>query len=196
MNPRETDRGAVAAACVPIALAIVSACGSARSENLKDPIPEVPRQQQRTVDRSEFRWQWPFTVGTGTLGCVEGAIVFRSAGTNYALNAAARSRGLTSNESIRQIGASGPPSNPLRRLTQDNRERIFAESLACERTPGETVTTDGCKRRLQEIRRVSAEELTQIEAEGHERSWAPLQPRPLALDAVLEAGSKLCSKNP
>lgn len=196
MNLRETGRSVVAPACISIALAIVSACVSARSENLTEPIPEVPRQQQRTVDRSEFRWQWPFTVGTGTLGCVDGAIVFRSAGTNYALNAAARSRGFTSNESIRQIGGSGPPSNPLRRLTQDARERIFVESLACERTPGANLTTAGCKRQLQEIKHVSAEELTQIEAEGHERAWAPLQSRPLALDAVLDAGSKLCPKNP
>ena len=125
-------RRALAMAWVSIPLA-AAACGP--GANLADPIPEIPRAQQRTIDRSELRWQWPFTVGTGTLGCVDGAIVFRSTGTSYALNDLARSRGFASNESIRQIGASGPPSNPLSRLTQADRERIFAESIACERSP-------------------------------------------------------------
>ena len=85
-EPSRTGEASLAAAYISIALATSALAYLARSENLTDPIPEVPRQQQRTVDRSEFRWQWPFTVGTGTLGCVDGAIVFRSAGTNYALN--------------------------------------------------------------------------------------------------------------
>lgn len=184
-------RRALAMAWVSVPLA-AAACGP--GANLADPIPEIPRAQQRTIDRSELRWQWPFTVGTGTLGCVDGAIVFRSTGTSYALNDLARSRGFASNESIRQIGASGPPSNPLSRLTQADRERIFAESIACERSPAQLVGTEGCKRRLLDVWHVGAEELTQIETEGRERLWPPLQRKPLPLDAVLSAGSKLCAR--
>jgi hypothetical protein len=170
--------------------AISNACGGRTMQAISEPIPDVPTNQQRTVDRSEFRWRWPFTLGTGTLGCSNGAVMFRAEGTTYALNDAARARGYTAPDSIRQPAGSGPPTNPLKGVTQDERMRIFADSARCEQN---TADASRCKQRLRESRRLSEADLAQVEAEGRERHWPPLSPEPLAMDPIIEAGLKLCS---
>jgi uncharacterized protein DUF2511 len=178
-----------------VLLAFLGACGQNQPESIADPIPDTPENQQRTVGRSEFRWQWPFTVGTGTLGCTSGAVVFRTAGVSYALNDAARSRGFASIEPIRQIGSSGPPRDPLARLPQDQRMQIFAQSAACARKFADnSVETNRCKQRLRESRSLSEADLTQIEAEGLERLWRPLSPKPIGMDPLIDAGLKLCQR--
>jgi hypothetical protein len=72
----------------PAALTLLlffAACGESRPPQIADPIADIPGTQQRTVTRSE-RWDWPFTVGTGTLGCTSGAVVFRAGGVSYSVN--------------------------------------------------------------------------------------------------------------
>jgi hypothetical protein len=180
-------------AWVVIFLTLSSGCGESRPETISDPIPEIPRDRQRTLDRREFRWQWPFTVGTGTLGCSTGAVVFRAAGRSYAVNDAAKSQGFASIEPIRQIGSAGPPRNPLKSLPQDQRMRLFTESAACERKFGDTsAETARCKQLLRESRGISEADLAQIEAEGRERLWRPLSPKPISMDPLVDAGLKLC----
>ena len=170
-----------------VLLLLVAACGPAR--RVADPIPDIPGNQQRTVTRSELRYDWPFTVGTGTLGCASGAVVFRAAGTSYGLNDAAKARGFSSVDPIHASQGSGPPSDPLKRLNQDQRMEVFRASAAC----GRDADVAGCRHRLRLARTVSEAELNQIDAEGRERFWPPLEPKRMSLDPVIAAGLKLCS---
>lgn len=167
-----------------------SSCGHA-ADRPAEPIPEVPADQQRVVRRGEFRWQWPFTVGTGTLGCLDGAVVFRTAGRSYAVNDTARVLGLPSAAPLRQFGTTGPPSNPLKTVPQDRRMRLFADTAACgQRFTGSE--EERCKRRLRELHDLSEADLRQIEAEGHERFWPPLAATKISLEPMIEAGLALC----
>lgn len=165
---------------------LIAACAGRGSEQaVADPIAAIPHRQQRASARHEFPRVWPFTVGAGTLGCSSGAVVFRSAGVNYALNEAAEERGLPVPEPIR-LTRQVAPSNPLGGLTQDRRVEIFAALAAC----GDA----RCTQRLRETHRLSEAELKQIEAEGTERRWPPLAPERISLAPVLEAGLKLCEE--
>ena len=134
-----------------ILLLFVAACGQNGPPPIADPIPDIPGTQQRTVTRSEFRWDWPFTVGTGTLGCTSGAVVFRTGGVSYAVNDAAKSRGLPQVDPIRQTQGSGPPSNPLKGLTQDQRMQVFESSVACEKA----ADTARCRQQIRAARTLS-----------------------------------------
>lgn len=175
-------------------LVLFTACGGRGVPTIADSIPNISVNQQRTVTRNEFRWQWPFTVGIGTLGCMSNAVVFRNGGVSYALNSVATSRGFASMEPIWQTQSSGPPRDPLKRLLQHQRMEIFAQSVACEhdRAGSQTADTGRCKQRLREVSNLSEPELKQIEAEGLERFWPPLSPKKIRLDPLIDAGLKLC----
>ena len=174
--------------CLLLLLVLSGACGP--HVQAPEPIAGVPPNQQRVITRSELGWRWPFTVGTGTLGCVAGAVVFRNAGVDYAVNGPAKSRGSASLESIR-LTYSEWPTDPLSRIPQDVRETIFAETARCgAATPADAA--DRCRQRVRESRAVSEAELKQIEVEGRERTWPPLPPAYATLDPVIEAGLKLC----
>src|SRR5689334_11287135 len=92
-------------------------CACSRTQTIADPIPDIPLAQQRTVLRRDFEPGWPFDVGIGTLGCSNGAVVFRTGGVTYALNDLARTR-FASPDPIRAF-QSAAPSTPLGRITQD-----------------------------------------------------------------------------
>jgi hypothetical protein len=174
-----------------ILLASVVACGACDSR-FAEPIPEIPGNQQRTVDRTSFGWHWPLTVGTGTLGCTSGAVIFRAGGVNYAVNEAARSGGFASIDPIRALASSGPPSDPLDRLPQNRRQEIFRDAARCE----ESIDDDSvaaCKERVRQTNQLSATELKQIEMEGDERLWPPRARQPMKLDPLIDAGLKLCT---
>jgi hypothetical protein len=164
------------------------AIGCAKSQTVVDPIPDIPISQQRTVQRHDFEPGWPFQVGTGTLGCRDGAVSFRAGGVTYALNDAARSR-FPAAEPIR-VFQSAAPSNPLARLKQDERMHIFAELAACDQS-GSSLS---CKQRLRERAGLSEAELKQIDDEGIERRWPPLKRDYVPLDSVLTAGRNLCNR--
>lgn len=155
-----------------------------------DPIAEIPINQQRTLNRSEFRYKWPFTVGIGTLGCDSSAFVFRSNGVNYALNEAARARGFAPVDPIRRVQGSGPPSNPLPRLKQEQRMEIFAAAVGCDKDADPAL----CRKRLRATHTLSDADWDQIVAEGRERVWPPLSPPMMSLDPLLDAGKKLCAQ--
>lgn len=156
-----------------------------------DPIPDVPTPQQRVISRGEFPDLWPFIPGTGTLGCVSNGVAFRAEGVTYALNDAARARGYVPADPI-VVTRSAAPTNPLGRLHQDERMRIFAASEACK-SRGER---SSCRQDLTRVHHLSDDELTQIEAEGRERSWPPLRAPKMSVDAVVRAGLALCPKSP
>lgn len=174
-----------------ILLVLSTACGEGRSQRISDPIPDVPANQQRRVARVEFGWKWPLRVGVGTLGCISDAVVLRAGGVTYALNEAATSRGFASLDPIWATQSSGP-RDPLKRLTQDQRMRIFAEASACEKA--NPTDPGGCKQRILETHRLSEQELKQIEAEGRERSWPPLPPMRRSVAPLVDAGLTLCTR--
>jgi uncharacterized protein DUF2511 len=180
-------------AWVIVLLVFVGGCNS-RAQNITDPIPDIPVNQQRTATRSEFRWQWPFTVGAGTLGCASGAVVFRTGGVGYALNDAAAAKGFASATPL-QVTVSSAPQNPLARVRQDTRMQIFAQAVACNSGARESLAAaSDCRRRLRDTHGLSDDELKQIEAEGAERRWHPLLPEYKTLAPLVEAGLKLCPK--
>src|SRR4029453_4479621 len=113
------------------------------SPSIAEPGEGIPLTQQRTIDRNELGYKWPFDVGTGTIACDGGALFFRAGGTTYALSRGAGTRGYADIDAIRRVQGSGPPSDPVARLTQDERMKIFAQSSACSSdNPG---TVSECK---------------------------------------------------
>lgn len=171
----------------------VGACGDGSSRAVDDPIVEVPSDQQRTITRSDLSGPWPFTVGSGTLGCKSEAVMFRTDGRTYAINDAATVAGFAPVEPIRVVQSQGWPSNPLRSLPQDVRMNIFEESMRCERMYAAiSNSSDPCKRRLRETHSLTEAQLSQIEAEGRERLWPPLESERVSLGPLIEAGLKLC----
>lgn len=175
-------------------LALLCACGGGSSaRQITDPIPDVPSTQQRAVSRHDFGWYWPLAAGAGTLGCSSGAVVFRAAGVTYALNDAAKARRYADVTSIHNA-ASSAPTNPLKRLRQDDRMRIFADAAACpEPRSMQAERGDACAQRLLTTYRISDPELRQIQAEGQERRWPPLTPSRVDLKPLVDAGLELCS---
>jgi hypothetical protein len=168
---------------------VLSGC-SKSTPTIADPVEGIPLTQQRTIDRNELGYKWPFDVGTGTIACDGGALFFRAGGTTYALSRGAGTRGYADIDAIRRVQGSGPPSDPVARLTQDERMKIFAQSSACNSdNPG---TVSECKVRIRARGSLSESELTRIEAEGAERFWPPLKPPLMSLDAVTDAARQLC----
>lgn len=177
---------------VVVLVALLGGCES-RSQSITDPIPAIPMNQQRTVTRNEFGWEWPLAVGVGTLGCASGAVVLRTGGVSYALNDAAKRKGFTTGQPP-QVTVDPGPKNPLGRVKQETRMQIFAQTVACRGgVNGSSGRTNACRQRLRDTHRVSEDELTQIEAEGTERRWRPLPPEYRSLAPLVEAGLKLCS---
>ena len=173
---------------------VVTLCASCtRGTETSDPIDAIPARQQRVIRRAELDWRWPLTVGTGTLGCVSGAVVFRSGGVNYAVNDQAQRRGFASIEPLRIAQPSGPPQNPLKGLPQDVRMRIFAESRACDRSSGSNSgAAQACRQRIRARDGLTEADLKQVEMEGEDRVWPPLVRANASLEPLALAGSKLC----
>jgi hypothetical protein len=185
----------VRAAVVSVAALSQAGCGRS-SAGISDPEPGVPPAQQRTITRTELGHQWPFTVGGGTVACDGGTLAFRSGGTTYALSQGAGARRYANVDAIRRVQGSGPPSDPVSRLTQDVRTKVFAETSACGNAAAGEGSRDvgDCKARVRERSGVSDIEQIRIEAEGVERNWPPLKPVLMSLDAVIAAAGQLCPR--
>jgi len=167
-----------------VLLTSLAACGGAPP--ITDPIPGIPPAQQRVIARYELDWQWPLTVGVGTLGCDSGAVVFRTGGSSYAVNDAARARGFASIEPIHLTQAQGLPSNPLKGVNQDRRMQIFRESTACSDADAR------CRQQVRARYGLSEADLKQVDFEGVERLWPPLASKRKDLGRLVDAGLKLC----
>jgi hypothetical protein len=175
----------------PILAVALLCCACGGQRDLSDPIDGFPASQQETIARRTIDKDWPLTVGRGTLGCLSDAVVFRANGVNYAVNDAARAMGFASIDPIRGSRPSPPPSNPLGRIVQDERMKVFAELSACgSLTPLES--QNDCTRRLGARYRLNDAELRQIAAEGTERFWPPLQRPKADLQLLTDRGAKLC----
>jgi len=168
-----------------IAVCFTAAACDRTPRTVSNPILNMPASQQRVLLRSELGLQWPFTIGEGTLGCASGAVVFRSGEVTYGLNDAARATGFAAPMSI-QVHFHAEPQNPLKRITQETRTKIFADAMACRSV------NESCRHGIREARGLTDEELQQIETEGKERRWPPLAPEYVSLAPVVEKGLKLC----
>jgi hypothetical protein len=180
---------------VCVSAAWLAGCGR-RADTIADPVAGVPLRQQRAIDRAELGFKWPFDVGTGTIACDGGALFFRSGGTTYALTGGAGARGYPNVDALRRVQGSGPPSDPVRRLTQDVRMRLFAQVSACA-GPGETADSPRareCRTRTRERSGVSESELARIEAEGEERNWPPRPPVLMPVEPLVDAARQLCPR--
>lgn len=142
---------------------------------------------EREVDRSEFRFQWPFAIGAGRLSCDSGAVMLHAAGVTYGLNDEARRRGLPSPAPI-LMTQHRPPANPLSRVPQGDRERVFSTALGCDGAKEPA----SCRSRVRERYGLSEAELDQVMTEGHERQWPPLPPKTMSVEPIVEAGLRLC----
>lgn len=145
------------------------------------------RTNEREIDRSEFRFQWPFAIGKGMLSCDSGAVMLQTAGVTYGLNEEAIERGLPPASPI-LMTQQQPPTNPLGRVPQNDRERIFSVALGCDgaKDPARCRTSVGSQYGLTDA------ELEQILVEGRERTWPPLPPRRRSVQPIVEAGLRLC----
>ena len=158
-----------------------------------DPVPDFPAAQQRAVTRAQFGLEWPFDAAAGTLACRDEAVAFRTNGETYAINEAAARLGFRRVDVMVRLQRGGPPTNPLSRLRQEERQRIFRQSMLCEKFPAPD-SVARCKTELRDGNGLSAPELTQVEAEGHERMWPPLALQPASLDTLTKAGLRLCPR--
>lgn len=174
--------------CVGALAAVSVACGRGAVAPA-EPLPGIPLDRQRQISRVDLVDSWPFTVGTGTLACDGGAVAFRAQGVTYALNAAARARGYDDVSPI-VVTQSAEPGNPLRRVPQDDRMRIFAESAAC----ATTADPSGCRHEVASRHQLTTEELDQVDVEGHERTWPPLTAVKRSVKPVADVGLALCAR--
>jgi hypothetical protein len=176
-----------------VAIGAMTLVGCRQEPDVTDPVENVPLTQQRNIDRNELGYKWPFTPGVGTIACDGGALFFRTGGTTYALSRGAGTRGYANVDAIRRVQGSGPPSDPVSRLTQGVREKVFADVSACGDAAGAgSQRAAECKARVRERAKVSEDELTKIEAEGVERNWPPRPPILMSLDPITEAARPLC----
>jgi hypothetical protein len=168
------------------ALLAAGGCGS-RTTAITDPLPGVPLNRQRTISRAEFGFRWPLSVGV--LACdSQQTILFRTQGTTYALNGDPR-RG-SDIAPLRLYEPSGPPSNPLRRLKQEDRMRAFVSVSSCASHVSDVNCLNDTLQRLG----LSRDDWALIDAEGKERRWPPLTRDLMPLDPVVAAGRDLCAK--
>jgi hypothetical protein len=170
-------------------LILIAAC--ARSATTRDPIEGIPIARQRTISRADLGFRWPLSVGVGTLACDDaGTVLFRSQGTTYLLRG--RRAGTHDVEALRIPEPAPPPSHPLKRLKQAEREEAFRQLASCESNAPDQ---PGCRRAAVQRLGLSDAEGEQISVEGHERRWPPLSRAPMSLDPLIEAGRALCQSS-
>jgi len=171
--------------------AVVAGCRDTRPP-VEDPMPGVPLTQQKTISHNDLGHEWPFTVGTGTVVCDAGALSFRAGGTAYALSQGAGTRGLANIDAVRRRQGSGPPSDPVSSVKQDDRMKIFAAASECGASGAVDAISRACRARIRERYRLQESDLARIEAEGAERYWPPLQLPFMSLDPIITRARQLC----
>jgi hypothetical protein len=164
---------------------LAGACGRGA---IDDPIDGVALSRQKTISRADFGFRWPLSVGVATLACAEdGAILLRTQRVTYTLSGS-RPRAADI-EPLRVLEPSPPPSNPLKRMTQDRRMEVFQSMLRCE--SGGRID-DTCRGVVLARFGLSGDDWGLIDVEGHERRWPPLARELMPLEPLIAAGRALC----
>jgi hypothetical protein len=174
--------------CIPcVSVALLIACGSQRRAS--DLIEGIPGSRQQTISRGQLGFRWPLNAGTGTLACADDRVIlFRSSGVTYVVQG--KRRGAADVAPLRIPEPSTPPSDPVKRLTQDARMAAFASIEQCR----SKAAASPCVRDVQTRFNLTAEESRRVEVEGQERRWPPLERPLMSLDALIEAGRALCDR--
>lgn len=185
-----------------ILLAVIgSQLEPARSSTRSD----TPREQSSPVEatapkpagyisRADHGDAWPFTVDEATLECLpQGsprlAVVLKAGGQVYGLNGSAKDAGFQDASVITRNRGAINGVEVVARVAESARRAIFAEAVACE-DAGAGV--DGCKERVRQRHKVTAEEFRHILNEGLLSSWPPLEPRAMDVSAFIKQGLALC----
>jgi hypothetical protein len=168
------------------ALILIAACD--RAATVRDPMEGISLSRQRNISRVDLGFRWPLSVGVGTLACDDaGTVLFRSQGITYLLRG--QRAGTRDVDPLRVPESAVPPSNPLKRLKQAEREEAFRQVMHCDANDADR---SGCRRAAVERLGLSDAEWEQINVEGHERRWPPLSRPPMSLDPLIAAGLALC----
>ena len=96
--------------------------------------PDSEPSSTSVIEKSEFGDEWPFTVSAGLLSCEGSAVTFEADGTTYALNGTARGLGRYAEIGplVRTTQLADPPADLVTRISEDDRQRVFKEVIACE----------------------------------------------------------------
>lgn len=172
-----------------VALALLASGCGAPDPRVDDPVAGVPAQQQRRISRRDLGFRWPLSVGAGVVACDErSSVLFRTQGVTYHLTGSPGE--VAAIEPLRVLAPDGGPSNPLRRIRQDERMLTFRTVMDCTSMRKDADCTDAALRRFD----LTRDEWGLIEAEGKERHWPPLSRQPMPLDPLVEAGRALCRR--
>ena len=175
--------------CLALCITLAAGCG-APDGRVDDPVAGVALSRQQTISRAGFGFQWPLSVGVGTLACDDaGVILFRTQGVTYVLSG--MRPGAADIQPLRIPEPSALPSHPLDRLKQSERMEAFTSMTACR---SRDRTDEACRRAVLARFGLSTDDWTSIEAEGRERQWPPLVRALMPLDPLIAAGRALCAR--
>lgn len=156
--------------------------------------PPTERPDTIHIARSDAPASWPFIFEAGELRCQRLdaqrlAVLLIAEGQTYGLNGTAKGAGHPAADPV--VKPRGPLGNiePVSRVAEPSRRRIFAELVGCEDSGGGTA----CKEALRRRERLSEVEFKTISNEGLVSSWPPLAPPPpMDVSPFIRRGLALC----
>ena len=158
------------------------------------------------IGAEDFPDSWPFTVSSGVVRCEGNAVTFEADGTVYGLNGFALASGYPAVDPIRLLRPD-LASNPVSRVPETDRRRMFAELSSCEAIASskaeaafinplhpefdidnfgdliekqidlEREMAAKCKMLIQQQAGLSNDEFTRVTVEGVAKGWSPLPPQ-------------------
>jgi hypothetical protein len=156
-------------------------------------------QRQGHVSRADFGDAWPLTVDEGELSCDQtgssrGAVVFEAGGTRYGLNGTATRRGYPAIDPIWKYNGPLRELPVVERLSELERQRIFAALVACEDLGSGGDHHNACRVESGRRNHLTTEELTQISIEGVALGWPPLKRTRANIRPLLNRGLAMCKR--
>ncbi|WP_419861751.1 DUF2511 domain-containing protein [Candidatus Palauibacter sp.] len=200
---------------VTLLFAASFACGEVDDRSLR--VESTVSSSERTISRSDFGDEWPFTVESGLLRCSPPSVVtFTSGGTTYAVNGTAMTV-VGAGVAIEPIWALAPPLisdiDIVDRLSLSDRQEIFrqlgvCEDRAMERAETEIPVTDmasltamaerqdelmaECKGQVRSRFGIDGDEETKIAVEGVSGALPSSTRLRVDISPVIQAGLALC----
>jgi hypothetical protein len=180
-----------------LVIVAATACGSGLKPN------------ERLITAAEYGDKWPFTFDSGVLACELNAVTVRVGETVYPVNGRAMSeyRSGPALKAVTKPQSLGTPDQVVTRLSEADRRRVFAASVACEdKAEADTKNISDLMRQVEESARQAAacktalakseglatDEATLISTEGVLLGWPPLSPTYMSVGDIIADGLKLC----
>lgn len=158
------------------------------------PAAPAPRVDTMRISHAEATEGWPFTFEAGELRCqrIDAqrlAVLLIADGRTYGLNGTARDAGHPSADAVTKPRGALGNIEPVGRLPEPSRRRIFTELVRCEDSDG----VSACKEAVRRRERLSEVEFKAISNEGILASWPPLPPPPaMDVSPFIRRGLALC----